>query len=247
MTKKLMALLLTALLLLSAAPALAADQYGAWTIELTDIVIGADDEEIDTTAALVVQAGFTDNREKGWLTADVMKNGRSLAGFMVEEKESGFSRFAYTAGKTCGVMDGKDGARFHRIAMKQLEIPEKDIPETLSGALDMLDAFLSMPKGVEYLFSQLGSAKKLGDKRYAVRVDLPLCLNDQAGGLKFVRDRQQTAVGFRFIAVFRGGIRKPPDRAGRLQPAVRCAAGIRRDAVRGKQPRFAVIADRFIE
>lgn len=173
MTKKLMALLLTALLLLSAAPALAADQYGAWTIELTDIVIGADDEEIDTTAALVVQAGFTDNREKGWLTADVMKNGRSLAGFMVEEKESGFSRFAYTAGKTCGVMDGKDGARFHRIAMKQLEIPEKDIPETLSGALDMLDAFLSMPKGVEYLFSQLGSAKKLGDKRYAVRVDLP--------------------------------------------------------------------------
>ncbi len=173
MTKRFMALLLAALLLLMGAPALAADQYGAWTIELTDIAIEADGEEIPVTAVVVVRVGFTDDRKKGWLTADVMEDGASLAGFMAEEKESGFSRYAYTAGETCGVMDGKDGARFHRIVMEGMEIPARDIPETLSGALDMLDAFLSMPKGVEYLFSQLGSAKKLGGGRYAVRVDLP--------------------------------------------------------------------------
>ncbi|MBO4884705.1 MAG: hypothetical protein J5602_05285 [Clostridia bacterium] len=169
--KKITALALAALLLLTAAPALAADQYGAWTIELKDILLTADGEEIAIGPSVVVQAGFTDSHEKGWLTADVMKDGRSLAGFMAEEKESGFSRYAYTAGKTCGVMDGKNGARFHRLVMERLGMDE--IPETLSGALDMLDAFLSMPKGVEYLFSQLGSAKKLGGNRYAVRVDLP--------------------------------------------------------------------------
>ncbi len=173
MAKKIMAALLAALTLLAGTTALAADQFGAWTIELTDVAVTADGEEIAVGPTLLVRAGFTDDRKKGWLTADVMKNGQSLAGFMAEEKENGFSRYAYTAGETCGVMDGRDDARFHRAAMLQMEMPRDEIPETLSGALDMLDAFLSMPKGVEYLFSQLGSIKKLGDCRYAVRVDLP--------------------------------------------------------------------------
>ena len=168
--KKITALLLAALLTLSAAPALAADQYGAWTIDITDIALDVDGETSEVGPTVELIAGFTDDHEKAWLTADVMKNGESLGGFMAEEKESGFSRYAYTTGDTCGVMDGK-GDRFHELVMAGLGIDE--IPENLSGAVDMLDALLNMPKGVEYLFGQLGSAKKLNKTSYAVRVNLP--------------------------------------------------------------------------
>jgi|GEM_PF-4745210 len=173
MMKRMTALLLAALLLFAARPTLAADPYGAWTIELTDIAVTVDGERIDVNPSLVVRVGFTEDLSRGWLTADVIKDGDSLAGFMAEEDESGASRFACTAGQTCGVMDGRGDARFHRVAMLQMGMAQADVPDALSGALAMLDAFLSMPRGVEYLFEQLGSVKKRGANAYDVTVDLP--------------------------------------------------------------------------
>ena len=172
-TLRIAALMLAALALFSGLGALAAEEYGAWTIELKDIAITAEGERIEVDPVLVLRAGWTDNREKAWLTAEIESDGEALAGFWAEEEESGVSRYAYSAGDTCGVMDGKGGARFHRIAMLQMGVEPGEIPEEISGALEMLDAFLKMPKGVGYLFGQLGSAKELGDNRYAVMVELP--------------------------------------------------------------------------
>ena len=58
--KKITALLLAALLTLSAAPALAADQYGAWTIDITDIALDVDGETIEVGPTVELIAGFTD-------------------------------------------------------------------------------------------------------------------------------------------------------------------------------------------
>ncbi len=204
--KKAIALLLALLLLTACLPALAAGQYGAWTVQLTDVALTLDGETIAVGPSLVIQVGFTEDLTEGWLTADVMADGASLAGFMAEEEESGVSRFAYTAGGTCGVMDGRDMS-FHRLAMRQMGI--SDVPDRLSGALGMLDAFLSMPKGVEYLFGQLGSAKKLGKTEYAVTVDLP-------GG------RAEATLSWQWER----RAKKPFDLSGRREAAYSAALGI---------------------
>ena len=169
--KRIIAFLLSALMLLGGAGALAETQYGVWTIELTDVTVTADGEVISVTPSLVVRAGYTDVHDQAWLAGDIMKDGASLAGFMAEEEQSGVSRFAYTAGETCGVMDGRGSARFHKLLMQRMGMA--DVPDDLAEAVDMLDAFLNMPKGVEYLFSQLGSVKKQGKTGYRVSVELP--------------------------------------------------------------------------
>lgn len=170
MMKRMMAALLALLTLLCGVSALAETQYGAWTIELRDISVTADGEVIDVTPSLAVRAGYTDEHDEAWLTVDVMKDGESLAGFRAEETKNGASRYAYSMGETCGLMDGKGDARFHKLLMHELGI--SDAPDSLAEAIDMLDAFLNMPKGVEYLFSQLGSIKKQGKSGYAVSVGL---------------------------------------------------------------------------
>ena len=169
MMKKLIAALTALILLLGSLPALAAAQYGAWTIELTDIAVEAAGERVALTPSLKVRVGFTEDHGEAWLAADAMKDGESLGGFRAEE-DARRSRYAWSLGDTCGVMDG---AAFHRVLMRQyLAMPQDAVPDGLPEAVDMLDAFLNMPKGVEYLFSQLGSAKKQGKKKLDVSFEL---------------------------------------------------------------------------
>ena len=169
--KKMTALLLALFMLLSGISALAEAQYGAWTVELTDVTVTAEGETIDVTPSLTVRVGYTDSHDAAWLAADVVKDGESLAGFWAEEEKSGVSRYACSAGDTCGVMDGRGDACFHKALMRQLGMD--DAPDSLMEAVDMLDAFLNMPKGVTYLFDQLGSAKKQGKTSLAISVNLP--------------------------------------------------------------------------
>ena len=171
MMKRLTAALTALILLLAGLPALAETQYGAWTIELTDITLTTGGEEIEAEPSLVLRVGYTDDHTAAWLTADVVKDGTSLGGFRAEEDKGGASRLAFTTGDTRAATTGKSGARFHQLLMKELGV--SDIPDSLAEAVDMLDAFLNMPKGVEYLFSHLGSIKKMSKSQYAVRLDLP--------------------------------------------------------------------------
>ena len=169
MMKKITAALTALILLLGSLPALAAAQYGAWTIELTDVAVEAAGERVALTPSLTVLVGFTEDHREAWLTIDAMKDGRSLGGFRAEE-DGKRSRYAYSEGESCGVMDG---AAFHKTLMRQyLGMASDAVPDKLPEAVDMLDAFLNMPKGVEYLFSQLGSAKKLGKTKLAVSFEL---------------------------------------------------------------------------
>ena len=171
MMKRITAALIALTLALCGLPALAETQYGAWTIELSDVTLTVEGEEIEVAPSLIVRVGFSDDHARAWLAADVMKDGEALSGFRAEEEKSGASRCAYTAGETCAVLDGKGDARFHKLLMREMGMEEP--PDSLAEAVDMLDAFLNMPKGVEYLFAHLGSIKKMGKNQYAVRVDLP--------------------------------------------------------------------------
>ena len=226
MTKKLTAALLALLTLLGSLSALAEAQYGAWTIELTDITITAEGEAVDAAAGLTVRVGYTEDHDEAWLTADIVKDGESLGGFMAEETKKGASRYAYTAGDTCGAMDGQGGACMHRLIVEQLGM--KDIPDSLADAVDMLDAFLNMPKGVEYLFGQLGSAKKQGKTAYAVSVALPG--GRVAGTLSWRWDRRA---------------KKPFDLSGRREAAYSADGGI--DGAEGMAEAREAIEDALME
>lgn len=183
--KKMIALLL-ALTLLLASPALAATQYGVWTIEITDLSVTVDGETVEAEdASIVVRFGFTEDRGDAWLMAEIKGNGRTVAAFMAEEDESGLSRLAYSEGDTCARL--KKGG-WHAVLMENLGFEKDEVPKALSGAVDMLDALLARPKGVVYLFSQLGSAKTLKKNRYAVSVELPG--GELAGTLKWSWERR---------------------------------------------------------
>ncbi len=169
--KKTLALMLALVLLSACAPALAADQYGAWTIRLTDIVVTAEGETFEAVPSLTLQAGFTEDYAKGWLAVELAEDGGVLASFVAEEDEGGTPRCAFEAGGSRGL--AKAGFPLYELAADWLGMARDERPDSLPAALEMLDAFLSMPKGVEYLFSHLGSVKKQGDGRYAVSVDLP--------------------------------------------------------------------------
>ena len=170
MTKRLTAVL-TALMILFSLPALAETQYGAWTIEVSDLTLTAGGEEIEVEPSLILRVGFSDDHDRAWLAADVTKGGETLGGFRAEEERDGASRCAWVPGEAVAVMSGKGDASLHALLTRELGMKER--PDSLAEAVDMVDAFLNMPKGVEYLFSHLGSIKKMGKSQYAVRLDLP--------------------------------------------------------------------------